>query len=280
MEKVNNTFRAKFYKLNYLFDMDGSITPFIQVYPAVKVPAGPSGNFVEIEHIDTDLIDNRNSLSIIPGDILEFDVHPAPNTDEGFSVHINVVSHSDESTKPITSKTCPICGAPLLPGTRGIGRCLNRSCKAQLTSTVLWILRSFDTAKQLGTKRIVTSLLASGNLDNIMDLYRVGPDELALEGYTETEIGEFLSEIHGVRGHVTLAQFLTALRVPGWNTSIVTELAEGLESRGYGLRNVAQFIHPSIQKEFKHVPWKGWDEMMLVPGNLELITRLATINAG
>ena len=276
----NYTFRAKFYKLNYLFDMDGSITPFIQVYPAVKLPVGSSGSFVEIEHVDTDLVENRDELSIAPGDVLDFIVHPAPATDEGFRICLKVVSNSSESAKPITSATCPICGAPLLPGTRGIGRCLNRSCKAQLTSNVKWILRTFETAKQIGTKRIVTSRLASGSVDSIMDLYRIGPCDLALDGFTETEISEFLTEIHSVRGRVTMAQFLTALRVPGWNTGIVQTLAEQLESHGYDLRNITALMQPSVQNSFKNVPWKGWNELLSVPGNPELITRLAMINVG
>ena len=253
---------------NYRFDINGSIEPFIEITPSIKVnDESHLSKFVLLNaHPDATVAKGDRILYIPPRDMME-------------TCDIKVIERSDEPRLLVNPVVCPVCGAPLYPGTKGDGRCIrciNRACKAQIGTTVHILLAALGVVPQPSMLRVLAVLTSRGLLDTPGSIFRMTLDDISSQYTTELECQMFLQYIHSVRGHVSISQMLRGLRIPGIDATNAAQVDALCKEHGIGFGNICDLCHPEILQELcPSIDWTGWAEFLSLPINRDVLIDLS-----
>lgn len=252
-------------RLSYIFHSDGSIETFINVDTPIIV----DGNQYTKFPVDK----SPKDFTIAEGDELLFKL----SQDEGKVIDVTIAKSSDKARTLVHPNTCPICGTPLSKSRFGIGRCLNRSCKAQLTQNILYFLNACDMDLRYPVNRILTNLFTRGGLQDLTGIFKVGLNDLQNTEINNLEARIFLQKLHSIRGHVSVAMFLRGLRIDRWSLEDVFALDAAFKAKHMTLEHIPQLFDPANWDICDNLDWSGWEEVCALDGNLRVIGELSRI---
>lgn len=260
------TLSVNAHKLSYVYRLDGTIVPYINILPPISLP---DGNIIRKFPIISTAegvkdIAQRDRLTItVPEDKTQ-------------SAVISITEHSDLPRKPLHPTTCPVCGEPLFPSAVGMGRCLNRCCMGQMAPAILLFLSSIGVAVQYPFKKILDNLLARGSIRSLVDIFKLEDADLIFDDVTPLEARAFQQYVHSVRGSVTVNQLLNGLRVPQMTRADTDEVYRQFAAKKYTLKQLPEFFDTGRQMEI-NIKWDGWNELVSLELNREVIAELCQI---
>lgn len=253
---------------NYRFDINGNIEPFIEITPSIKVD--------DETHLSKFILLNVHpAATVAKGDRILY----IPPRDKTGTCDIKVIERSDEPRLPVNPVVCPVCGAPLYPGTIGDGRyirCINRACKAQIVTNVHILLAALGVVPQSSMLRVLAVLASRGLLDTPGSIFRMTLADISSPYTTELECQMFLQYLHSVRGHVSISQMLRGLRIPGIDASNAAQIDAICQAHGIGFSNIYDLCHPELlEKIYPEINWRGWLEFLSLPINKDVLIDLS-----
>lgn len=262
--------QAQVKDFNYRFDINGNVEPFIEIVPGISVDA-------ETQLSKFILVNSHPNATVAKGDTILY----LPPRDQSGTCDIKVIEQSDEYRLPVNPVVCPVCGAPLYPGTTGAGRCINRACKAQIGTTVHILLAALGVVPQPSMLRVLSVLASRGLLDTPGSIFRMTLDDITSLYTTELENQMFLQYVHSVRGHVTISQMLRGLRIPGIDASNAALLDRFCQDNGIGFLNIESLCQPAVLQELcPTIDWTGWAEFLSLPVNRDVLVDLSCFLCG
>lgn len=263
------THTAKITNITYRYDKDGNITPSIKFSPRYE----PENTDVYIETLSliANFVDTVNIEDIRVGNIITIDV--VHNGTPKFQ--IESVSLGDG--RPIVLDRCPVCGIPLLESDIGMGQCLNRTCMAQINFNTIMFLSSLGISLNQTVTNILHVLFANGVIRSPISVFQVGMPDLLYYDIKVNAAAEFIAYVNSVRGHISLAQVLKGLRIPGWDPTIIDDLVGYLQEPENLLNLTFMCDFNFIQKELPEVNWTPWIKFLGVGDNRFLIQQIETL---
>lgn len=252
------------HKISYMFHMDGAIEPIVNIWPPIKLGKSTVDKFF------LPLIPNSET-SVASGDKLRISVPKSPEVPITFTVtEPSVVSPRRDLSAPV----CPVCGSHLVPGD-GIGRCINRTCMAQMTTTMLIFLSALGLTLNDSSKRIMDYLFVRGVLASPSYLFRLPAYELANPQSNELEIQMFLQYIHSIRGRTTVDQLLRGLRIG--DTEFINSMRSLFIENHWNILNLLSFMDEKVMDRYTGIDWTAWKEFLSVLDNRQLLSELCFI---
>lgn len=275
----NVILQAQIYKVFYVYHLNGSIEPYIELFPELVLDNGK-----RFRRIKATRLSNYASLSLAPGDKITVTVP------ENGEVTLEIVTPSENPRQPLQPRVCPICGAPLLADPSGVGRCVNRSCGAQMTPTIFNFLRSIGIEPHTPLFKVMSHALTAGHVRSISDIFSIAKDHL--NQYTTLnviplcvrDVNEFAEYIRAVenltKSSVHIDQFLNGMRIPGWNRDDVALLSKHLERISNSTEACLSLFKPGFfvntEGECDHME-AGWREFCSVDANVYEFKQLASM---
>ena len=264
MSNINSSFKVQVTKLAFRFDLDGSITPFIDIHPAIPFENDQLLPRLAIDHPLTEI----SSLAV--GDILEVGIKPE-------KVSITIVDTGPHKRIDFSKNICPVCHSTLLPGITGIGRCLNRDCAAQMSYSSILFLSSLGFALHYPIKKVLDSLLVRGVLDRLGRIFRLTEDEIVCTYISTLEAQTFLHYIHSARSKIRLTQLLQALRIPDLSEEWCVGLEYYLQSKHKNfITELPKYLDQKDQNKTS-LPiegWNAWNTFFSIPNNQRLLKEM------
>lgn len=131
LNTITSSHVCKIKDISFRYDIDGSIAPYLTIDPPL------STNTTIIKRISL-CQPLKKITSLALGDTIRL-TYASKN-----SLYIELLKPSEFERIDFTKHICPICHTPLNPANidsvSDLGRCINRSCQAQLYNTLLFFL--------------------------------------------------------------------------------------------------------------------------------------------
>lgn len=256
-------------KISYQFNLHGDIVPIVTF----------STPFVNAEGEELTKIGLRTIPDEILSDIAVGDTVILEEKDDKEPVFIfKPKIGGKRSVIDITE--CPICGTPLIPTNLGMGRCLNRLCKGQISQTMILFVASLGLSFTNTSKKIFEHLLVRGAFNSPSDLFKITPDDLVFNGITYLDIQEFLQYVHSIRSDVTISQLIRALRIPTITNAEIDILQAFFHTNNLPLDAIVEMLDKdvkSIQHQDEVVSLDGLKVFISIPENNTLLRELCYI---
>ena len=256
--------------VTHMFKLDGSIIPLIDIFPPIRLQDGS-----DITKIILPKDAKKSDVDIVAKDKLEIKLY----NDLKKTVEVKIIERSELARRNLTEPLCPICGSALVesnhPG--AIGRCLNRSCMAQITPTVFNFLAALDVVFKYPLNRILECLLVRGSLTSLATIFYLTMEDLISPTCGMMEAQMFIYQLHETRGRTTVDQLLRGLRVPDWNDKNITALADIFTKEQWSISQLINFLDPDIQKQYDTIDWEPWEKFISLEPNRDVVTELCHI---
>ena len=266
-------------KVSEQFHLDGGITPFIDVFPAIELPDGQ-----QITRLCPP-ISALEQIHIAPKDKISINI-----AEDGICT-IDILEPSDQPRIPMKTDTCPICGAQLLPSRRPereIGRCIHRACPAQMPHYILVMLSSLGLSFDRNMRHVLEQILSRGILITPVALWSLNIVDLVNPNVSLLDVQMFIQYIHSVRGHCSAKQALTALNIPEWNEPFLRIVNFYWQQNDLSILDLQQLADPTcayrkeISKMLKEVKvkfdyWGVLDEFLSIGTNRIFFNQLIQV---
>ena len=246
--------------LTYHFTSRGEIIPYLGIYPDIELS--------EHRHISKfPLLHCSENMTVADGDKIGIYLPES----EGESCHLVLESMSENPRVAITPDYCPICGAPLMKSDIGIGRCVNKACRAQIYKNTYALLRVLNITDPV-VHRIINMLIALGMMDTPASMFDLSLENLTSLSIEVTDAQVFLQQVHSVRGHVSVYDFLRSfdLNIPDEKLRLVNQY---FVEHHLTLKNIDLLADNTLLND------PVWSEILAVNGNRYYLAKLATILA-
>lgn len=273
MSKI--TIKASVFRINTIIHFDtGMIEPVVVIHPPLVL-----NNGYAIDSFSMNGFKLESDFDLAPNDIIEltFDDHDPPGL-----MLAKVVERSNLPRQLTLTGKCPICGAPLfsINGSK-FGRCLNRTCRAQLSQTTVLMLAALGLQFNHQQQQILNYTLIRGALRSPADIFKLPLESFYTENIEDSFIREdamtFIQYLHSIRGHVSVDQVLIGLRIPGWDMGTIATIRQWFDQHHYGLLDLSRLFYATEQSQISNINWGEWNQMLVLPSNRQLIRELCTI---
>ena len=264
------TVRVLVHQISYQFSLDGSIVPYINIFPTLTLPNGriiqriPFPTGASVGQSDTDIAAKDKLLISIP-------------EREDLPLLFKIDEKSSEPRHALTTQRCPVCDSPLFASTIGIGRCINRTCMGQISHTIILFAAALGLLFQHPVRRIFEALLARGALNSPTSLFMLQDVDLMFPGIMPLEAHTFLRYVHSVRGNITVDQLLNSLRIPDFPDQSISYVRQLFEKNKWTLPYLLNFFDPEELKKHKQIDWDPWITFISLEQNRKLIAELCQI---
>ena len=243
---------VKAENIEYRFDLEGNIVPYLSIIPQLHVSEDKV-----ITHFP--LVGCKPDLTLAHGDTIA--ITPPHETSPNCTLHIVEKSKEDRTT--IHPVVCPICGSELLPSVDGVGRCINRYCRAQVSARTQCLLAALGFVFNDTARKILTLLFARGSLDSPADIFCIDFDSIEAPNISTLEFKTFQLGLHTLRGRVTVGQMLLGLRIPRIDHSASNMVDRALAELGITFKDTNCLLNVDWLKEsIPEVDWSGWKEFL------------------
>lgn len=252
---------TKISRISFKYDLDGSITPLLSISPHIQT----NGNHCISRIALRSPLQSIQSLA--QGDTLTV-IFPES---ENETLRIELSAISSQQRIDFSQRKCPVCHAPLFESEHGIGRCLNRDCPAQFSSSLLLFLSSLGLALHHPVQKVLDSLLVHGALSTFAQIFYLTEVDICSPTVSPLDAQTFIHYIHSIRGHVSLSQLFVALRIPGITTIWCQNVESHFAHKKYSAKTILEFLCAEKQKECD-VDWSQWNEFFSLKENKAVLT--------
>lgn len=256
------------HKISYIFRLDGSIIPYINIFPSIVLPNGRI-----IQKFPFPKVTGKSDVDIAPKDKLEITLFD----DLSQTIQFKIVERSESPRRSLVMPKCPICDAPLFESETGIGRCINRSCMGQISQTILLFASALGLVFQHPIKKIFEFLLARGALTSPASIFYLTDNDLCFPNTTILESQIFQQYVHSVRGSATVDQLLRGLRIPGWDEKTIEQICTLFMKNKWGILRLIEFLEEDTMKKHKEIDWEPWKQFISLETNKRIIVELCQI---
>ena len=264
------TIKVSVCGITHMFKLDGSIIPLIDIFPPIRLQDGS-----DITRIVLPKDTKKSDVDIAAKDKLEIKLY----NDLKKTVEVKIIERSESSRRKLTEPICPICGSPLMksmhPG--AIGRCINRSCMAQMTPTIFNFLSELNVIFKYPLNRILECLLVRGSLTSLATMFYLTIDDLISPTCGMMEAQLFIYQLHDIRGRTSVDSFLKGLRIPDWDEKNILMMADIFAKEEWGISQLTNFLDPNIQKQYTTIDWKPWEQFFSLESNKSVMVELCHI---
>lgn len=260
-----HTLTTKVSRISFKYDLDGEITPLLSINPSIQLEDNDLCiTKIAITHPITDL------ESLAAGDTLKVFV-PESKQEQ---LRIELQNTSSQPRIDFAHHKCPVCQSPLFDSQHGIGKCLNRDCPAQFSSSLLLFLSSLGLALHHPIQKVLDSLLVHGAISTFAQLFYLTEMDICSSTVSMLEAQTFIHYIHSIRGHVSLSQLFTALRIPGITPAWSQVIESYFQQKQYNPKLIAEFLNKEKQKEIE-IDWTSWNEFFSLDTNRRVLCTVA-----
>ena len=262
------TFLVKAQNLTYKYDISGNIIPLLEITPQIQIK-----DDLVISKFPLLLVAPHTTVAI--GDTISI-ITPLTVNDD---CCLRVVEHSDINPRlSIVPDVCPVCGAPVFPSTIGVGKCINRTCRAQLSQNTQILLSALGISVQSSLRKILTALLAKGMLNTPASLFTVDVANLDVAHISPLECQICQQYLYSVRGNVTLSQMLNGLRITGWTPQDTLTMDVYFSEHKQYLPEISYMLDVNtLRNIFPNINFDGWQEFLSIDDNVNFLIELALI---
>lgn len=269
-------------KVSEQYHLDGGISPFIDVFPAVELPDGRQVTrlYLPIEAIE--------DLTLAPKDKINIVI-----TEDG-ETSIEVKEESDHPRIPLITNTCPICGAQLLPprSKQDIGRCIHRACPAQMPHYILLMLSALGLSFDQNMRHILEQIVSRGILTTPVAIWSLSIEDLVNPNASLLDVQMFIQYLHSVRGHCSVQQAMMALNITDWSAQFVRAISLYSQAKNLNLLHLKDLVDPKcpyrkgISSVFKDLTsktkdntdyWKIFDTFLSIGTNKQMYQQLMLV---
>lgn len=258
---MQSPLHVKASELTYRFTSHGEIIPYLEIFPRIQIASDKCISRFPLLH-------SGENTTVASGD--EVGVYLPEREDE--SCHLVLEAMSNQPRIKINPGICPICGAPLFESNIGIGRCVNKACRAQIYQHSCDLLRSLQIHEPL-VYRVVRLLTAQGVLDSPASMFIHD-----LETLTAAHIGVeaaqiFLRNIHQIRGSVDISALLESLHLDDITNERISKISQYFADEKLTLKDIDKlFALPEINTT-------NWQNFISIPSNVRYLFEISQILA-
>lgn len=259
-------------KLSYMFCMDGDIIPFVNVYPPFILPDGRE--ISKFPLLQMQLLED--AAHVTTGD--EVEVHICEDPGQGTPT-IRITRQSEQPRINHLSNTCPICGSVLVAPTTpfSMGRCINRSCMAQISTNTLHFLSQMPLHLTPDFLSVLSSTISRGSVTSLFQLFQLAPQDLITVMIPYEDCQAFLYRLHSIRGITSLIQLIRGIRIPFWTEEHYVILENYMIDHDIGWNNYMEIFDLPNRADRPDLPWQQYAELFSVMSNYQLFNNLAWI---
>lgn len=265
------TITTNLNKISYICHLNGDMEPYINIHPGVSLPNGVTITKFPLNHL---IIPEGMCIPTERGSRISIFVP----FEEG---QRPILVEADQNNTDFTGEyvTCPICGEPVHPTDNylSLGRCLNRSCPAQMHHGLLYFLVNIGMPITSITLSILRYILARGLVSTFDKVFWLGVESIWFPYLSLMDVQWFLNELHGLRGMVSLDQLMRAIRIHDWKEDECDMLSEIIKTEGLSLINWNKLLDPVLQAKYPELNWGPFNTFMSIEPNLRLISNLVHI---
>lgn len=195
-------------KISYVCHRNGDIDPYVHIVP-LSDPAGG-----EVSSFPLKGMSLVGTLTPTTGDKISITVLEDPTV----MPVLQITEHSALPRRNLLSGICPICGDVLHTpvGPYSIGRCWNRNCCGSLHSNLIHYLTEIGVPFNESTIRVLRCIAGRNSIYSLPGIYRLHIEDLDFVYVSPMDARIFLMALHGLRGRVSPATLIKALRIPDW----------------------------------------------------------------
>lgn len=259
-DKTMSTIKLIITEIKYEFYSDGSVIPHICVSTDIynnatthRIPYNPN---VFLDH------------NFGKGDIIEATIDSS-----AMIKSIKLVSVADVERRDLSAPYCPVCGRPLFPSQTGVGKCINRSCRAQMTYSVYRFIEEIG-VDMSALKRPMNALLSRGAFHTVLDLFYFTLDDFIMSGLVLEEFLLWQKHTVATRKFISTREILRGIYIPGVTTSDIDIIVDFFNQHGLEPLHLGRFL---MSEEFRSIPisWGSIDAFLSIPENVELLNQLS-----
>lgn len=271
-ELTTATFTVQVYRFGYMYDLQGTLEPYVYFLPTIDLEDGRKLSAFKISHL------KNKELNLAQGDVITIS-----KFEDLVPTEIQIVEKSENPRANLFSDKCPACGHKLFKSEHGIGKCLNITCavnKRRFIDRLLGLSKYFSTDIY---KFAVNRLIRDGLLLSPVDALTVHVpfDKAYSDAMQEDPRWMYILEdletstLSALLDDVCTATVLGALNIPGMTTDVFSKFMKRLAKRSMQRIWV---VEPSALTMFcPDVDWTAWIEFLSIPENRDVVEAIVDI---
>lgn len=263
LNTITSSHVCKIKDISFKYDFDGSIIPFVTIDP----PLSTKTTIIRRISLCQPL---KKITSLAVDDIIRL-THASKN-----ALYIELVKPSEFERIDFTKHICPVCHAPLTPANSksmsNLGRCINRSCNAQLYSTLLFFLTAMGITLRSVIYKVLNSILERKMfLNTPADLFFITESELISSSVSIEDAHDFIFCIHSIRKHISLKQIITSLRIPDLDFNWINTFTSWYTEHHDNILQVEDYLDKNKQSDLPDLDWSSWNQFFSIPDNVHFL---------
>ena len=263
LNTITSSHVCKIKDISFRYDFDGSITPYLTIDPPL------STNTTIIKRISL-CQPLKKITSLALNDTIRL-TYASKN-----SLYIELLKPSEFERIDFTKHICPICHTPLNPANNNsvsdLGRCINRSCQAQLYNTLLFFLTAMGITLRSVIYKVLNSIITRKMfLYTPADLFFITESDLISSSVSIEDAHDFIFCIHSIRKHTSLNQIISALRIPDLDFNWINTFTSWYTEHHDNILQVEDYLDKDKQSDLPDLDWSSWNQFFSIPDNVHFL---------
>ena len=250
LNTITSSHVCKIKDISFRYDFDGSITPYLTIDP----PLSTKTTIIKRISLCQPL---KKITSLALDDTIRL-TYASKN-----SLYIELLKPSEFERIDFTKHICPICHTPLNPANNNsvsdLGRCINRSCQAQLYNTLLFFLTAMGITLRSVIYKVLNSIITRKMfLYTPADLFFITESDLISSSVSIEEAHDFIFCIHSIRK-------------PDLDFNWINTFTSWYTEHHDNILQVEDYLDKDKQSDLPDLDWSSWNQFFSIPDNVHFL---------